>query len=63
MARLWRMLREHWETVMFMVSFEQMLMAVRGSGRTTKSSPGTGLLSCRGFFFIYRAAQKNRIIV
>ena len=39
--------------VMFMVSLEQMVMAVHGSGRRTKSSPGTGLLSWTGLFFIY----------
>jgi hypothetical protein len=60
LARLLKTLREHWDTVMFRVSLEQMLMAVRGSGRTTKSSPGTGLLSWTGLFFICRAEERNR---
>lgn len=38
--------------VMFIVSFEQMLMAVWGSEITVKSSPGIGLLSWNGLFFI-----------
>lgn len=53
LARFWKTLRQHFDTVMFMVSVEQMLMAVLGSGRITNSSPWTGVLSCTGLFFIY----------
>lgn len=38
---------------MFIVSFEEMLTAVCGSGNTMKSSPGIKLLSWTGLVFIY----------
>lgn len=39
LARFWKTLRQHLEMVTFMVSLEQMLTTVRGSGRNMKSSP------------------------
>lgn len=39
LARLWKTLRLLWDTVTFKMSLEQMLTAVWGSGRMTKSSP------------------------
>lgn len=61
LARLLKTLRQHLDTVMFMVSLEHMVMAVRGSGSIIKSSPGTGLLSRTGLFFIY--TQKHMQIM
>ena len=58
LARFCRTLRLLWDTVTFRVSLEETLTARRGSGRMTKSSPWTGLLSCSGLFFICRNTQR-----
>jgi len=53
LAKLLNTARQHLDIVIFIVSFEEMLTAVCGSGKTMKSSPGIKLLSWTGLVFIY----------
>lgn len=52
LARLLKTARQHLDIVIFIVSIEEILIAVCGSGITMKSSPGSRLLSWTGLVFI-----------
>lgn len=52
-AKLLKTLRQLLDIVIFIVSPEEIRIAVCGSGRKRKSSPGIKLLSWTGFFFTY----------